>query len=295
MTEPLFSVILPTFNRATFVSGAIQSVLKQELEDWELIVVDDGSTDNTAEVVRSFSDGRIQYHHQENAERNFARNEGVDLARGRYITFLDSDDYLKADHLAEFARRIQLKPESKLFFNAYQREGGDGRKFFLHQKEQSDLIDALVWENKIVPMSLAIERQFLKQIRFPPSRTFIFGEDQNLWLRMIAREPIDRSHKITAVQVVHDERSVGTNSHEIVLNSMEESLELLRTDSIFMKRYSKQLKRLEASFRSLAALQAVLNGHKGISFGLLWQSIQLNSKELGRRRSFAILAKLLFR
>jgi glycosyltransferase involved in cell wall biosynthesis len=91
--NPTVSVIIPTYNRAHLIGRAIQSVLNQTYRDFELIIVDDGSTDNTEEVVGSFKDSRIKYiHHKENKGGTAARNTGINDANGEYIAFLDSDD-----------------------------------------------------------------------------------------------------------------------------------------------------------------------------------------------------------
>src|SRR5690606_25041004 len=94
MTDtPFFSIILPTYNRGPLLSKSISSVLSQKFTDFELIVVDDGSTDNTREVVQSFSDPRIHYYYKENEERNFARNFGISMAKGKYVCFLRSEEH----------------------------------------------------------------------------------------------------------------------------------------------------------------------------------------------------------
>ena len=103
----LFSVIVPTFNRAKLLKQTIKSVLKQQYQSWELIIVDDGSTDETKEVVFSFDDPRICYFYQENKERSAARNLGIHQAKGQYICFLDDDDYFLPDHLEIIAQRIK--------------------------------------------------------------------------------------------------------------------------------------------------------------------------------------------
>lgn len=88
----LISIITPTFNRAYILGTAIESVLAQTYKDWELVVIDDGSTDDTKAVVTGFHDARIRYVYQENAGQWVARNNGLDLAKGRWHTFLDSDN-----------------------------------------------------------------------------------------------------------------------------------------------------------------------------------------------------------
>jgi glycosyltransferase involved in cell wall biosynthesis len=91
MKKPLVSVIIPVYNGARFISEAIQSVCKQNYEPLEIIIVDDGSTDDTPSVVRSFKD--IRYIHQENQGVAVARNTGIENSRGELIAFLDADDY----------------------------------------------------------------------------------------------------------------------------------------------------------------------------------------------------------
>ena len=91
--SPIVSVIIPTYNRENLVSQAIQSVLNQTYRDFELIVVDDASIDNTQKIVNNFNDSRIRYIcHKQNAGVSVAQNTGIAKARGEYIAFLDSDD-----------------------------------------------------------------------------------------------------------------------------------------------------------------------------------------------------------
>jgi len=102
--KPFFSIIVPTYNRAHLISKAIESVIAQSFVNWELIIVDDGSTDKTMDLIASYQekDTRIRYIYQENAERSAARNNGIDHAKGEYICFLDSDDYYLKKNLNTF-------------------------------------------------------------------------------------------------------------------------------------------------------------------------------------------------
>jgi glycosyltransferase involved in cell wall biosynthesis len=114
--SPFFSIIIPTFNRARLISRAIESVLSQDFDDWEMIVVDDGSADTTGDVVRAFSDidPRISYHYSENQGAAAARNLGCSFASGKYFTFLDSDDEYLPKHLSLRAELISSEPAIEL-------------------------------------------------------------------------------------------------------------------------------------------------------------------------------------
>lgn len=104
---PYFTIVIPSYNRAHIVGRAIESVLNQSYSDFEIIVVDDGSTDNTKEVVCQFLDSRINYFFQENSGVSAARNTGSKLAKGDYLVFLDSDDYVNDIWLKDFFTVLQ--------------------------------------------------------------------------------------------------------------------------------------------------------------------------------------------
>ena len=100
--KPLVTVIIPTFNRASVVGRAIRSVLRQTFPNWELLVVDDASTDGTEREVRSYSDKRVKYiRHTQNRRISAARNTGIRAAQGGYVSFLDDDDEWLPEKLAK--------------------------------------------------------------------------------------------------------------------------------------------------------------------------------------------------
>jgi glycosyltransferase involved in cell wall biosynthesis len=105
------SVIIPAYNQGHYLGEAIQSVIDQTYPDFELIVVDDGSTDKTAQVACSFLDPRVHYIHQENRGLSAARNTGILRSTGEYLTFLDSDDLFVADKLETLLNAMQRDPE----------------------------------------------------------------------------------------------------------------------------------------------------------------------------------------
>ncbi|HKK53946.1 MAG TPA: glycosyltransferase family A protein [Patescibacteria group bacterium] len=109
INNPKISVIIPTYNRANFLPRAIKSVLNQTFKDFELIIVDDGSTDNTKEVINNYlkNDDRIKYIYQQNSGGPpKPKNTGIKIAKGEYIAFLDSDDEWFKDKLKKTNRTL---------------------------------------------------------------------------------------------------------------------------------------------------------------------------------------------
>ncbi|WP_166259652.1 glycosyltransferase family 2 protein [Marinobacter salicampi] len=115
---PFFSVVIPSYNRSGMTKEAIESVLDQTFQDFEIIVVDDGSTDDTDEVLRSF-DEKIIYHKQTNAGVASARNKGVALSNGQYICYLDSDDLWHPEKLAIYKDSLSKIPDASFLFSDF--------------------------------------------------------------------------------------------------------------------------------------------------------------------------------
>ncbi|MHC5108678.1 MAG: glycosyltransferase family A protein [Planctomycetota bacterium] len=122
MDRPTVSVVVPVYNRAALLPRAFRSVLAQTVEDWELIVVDDGSVDDTPEMVRHWDsefEGRLRYVRQYNSGSSAARNQGIELARGRFIAFLDSDDEYYPDKLERQLSLFTRRPELGMVYSDF--------------------------------------------------------------------------------------------------------------------------------------------------------------------------------
>lgn len=115
-TGPLVSVIIPAYNCEAYLAEAVGSVLAQTYRPLEIVIVDDGSTDRSAEVARSFDDKSIRYCYQENAGIGAARNKGIELARGEYFAFLDHDDTWTPDKLSLQMACFEEDPEMEMVF-----------------------------------------------------------------------------------------------------------------------------------------------------------------------------------
>lgn len=119
--EPLVSVVIPTYNYGRFIGDAIASVLAQTVRDFELIVIDDGSTDDTRAVLASVKDRRVLSLWQANAGVSAARNRGMERARGRYLAFLDADDLWKPNYLERQIALLDSEPQVALSFSNFVR------------------------------------------------------------------------------------------------------------------------------------------------------------------------------
>lgn len=114
-----FSIIMPLYNKAPYVRKAVESVVGQTYAEWELWVVDDGSTDGSGDIVKAFTDNRIHLLRQENAGVSVARNNGVAASHGEYLCFLDADDWWEPTFLEEMAGLIERHPDAGIYGSGY--------------------------------------------------------------------------------------------------------------------------------------------------------------------------------
>ena len=124
---PLVSVIMPTHNHGTFLADAIDSVRKQTLEDFELIVIDDGSTDRTPEILATITDERVRCFRTANRGKSAARNFGLENARGKYLAFLDSDDLYHPEKLQSQVTVLEMDPKITMCFHDFARFSSERR------------------------------------------------------------------------------------------------------------------------------------------------------------------------
>ncbi len=148
---PAVSVVVPTYNRGDVLSRAIDSVLDQTFQDFEIVVVDDGSTDDTAQVVTTYDDERVRYvAHDDNQGQNAARNTGIGMAEGRYVSYLDSDDELLPTHLERVVTVLESLPGEfgGVIVGAEDESDGDLRTREVYEGEvvREDLLSGHMYE-----------------------------------------------------------------------------------------------------------------------------------------------------
>ncbi len=208
---PKVSIVLPTFNRVRFIPQAVASITQQTFDDWELIVVDDGSTDESGELVARFArevSHPIRYLRQENQGPAAARNLGIRSARGKYVAFFDSDDTWETEHLAVCVRELEANTDVDWVYSSFRRvrvgsgeiidadafvEAGRRAEFLslktsrrgdLHVIDDLGALKCSIEHGLCVGLRTSVvRRKVFEKIEFPPFRV---GEDQVLYPRALA-------------------------------------------------------------------------------------------------------------
>lgn len=175
-----FSVIIPLYNKSATVERSVNSVLRQSCTDFEIVVVDDGSTDGGAGVVKGIADNRVRLVGQANGGVSAARNKGIEMAQGEFITFLDADDEYAPGHLSALNRLTEMYPGHNVYGTTYLiRSGGTdtfptikGAKFCQSRADGEGVLESFfrVMAACHAPVhigSIAVRRDSLGNIRFP--------------------------------------------------------------------------------------------------------------------------------
>ncbi len=225
----LVSVIIPTFNSSQFISTAIKSVLKQSYSNFEILVVDDGSTDNTADILREYSD-QIIYIYKPNGGPASARNIGIKRSAGEYIAFLDADDFWLPNRLAIQVNYLKENPNIALVHsNTWILENGnEPYPAFINYKPPSGRVfEELFLNNHINLLTVMLRRSFFDIANgFDEAKDLIGFEDYDLWLRIALEYPIAYLDKIVSIYRIHNDNI----SNEI--NSIYKSLFILNKFSM---------------------------------------------------------------
>ncbi len=147
--NPQVSVIIPAYNGSRYIQQAIESVLTQTYQNWELIIIDDGSTDNTRQIVQQYGD-QLRYFYQENQGVAAARNRGILEAKGEFIAFLDQDDWFLADKLAAQVAGFDAQPSLGIVHSGWQIVNQTGAAIYdmelWHSLPDLSLADWLLWK-----------------------------------------------------------------------------------------------------------------------------------------------------
>jgi glycosyltransferase involved in cell wall biosynthesis len=295
---PFFSIIIPTYNRGHLIADTINTVIMQVYRHFELIVVDDGSTDNTRQVVEELiannASVQIHYYHKENGERGAARNFGLDLSKGDYVLYFDSDDELYEDHLLEASRFIEKNPHTEWFHLQYEIKDAVGKKISEAPVYDSPPNRYLISGNFLSCNAVFIRRDIAVVNRFNEDRVLSAAEDWELWLRLAAQFPLHYINRITSVIINHDERSVLTTNKDKLIARISLLTKCVTSNKKVAGYYKNDMPKFIASCYSYISLHLALTGkYKIESIKYLAKSISVLPAFIFQRR-FAAIIKHLF-
>lgn len=234
-STPSVSVIIPTYNRGNFIGESISSVLSQTYTDFELIIVDDGSTDNTEYIISTFSDPRLQYIKQPNRGRSKARNHALSLACGKYITFLDSDDLYLPNKIELQVDYLNNHPGvGMVYTSAYCIDTHGAPLAHKYEATESGLIyDQIAF---FTPITITLPtvmtyKQVLDSVGGFDESLHRF-EDTDMWRRISKCYRIDAIPEYTCQLRTHDDNSLINQKPDQIASALEYySKKIMRDDT----------------------------------------------------------------
>jgi len=296
MSNILFSVIVPTYNRESFIVKTIQSVLSQTYLNFELIIVDDGSTDNTEQLVKKIQDKRIKYYKKKNGERGAARNYGTNKAKGGYITFLDSDDLLYSKYLEEANSFIKRNKSIAVFHQLYEVRNNTGKLIQAADYSNSNIFKSLITKGNFMScQGLFLKNDTAKSNLFNEDRKLAGSEDYELLLRISATTNIIVNPVVTSALIEHPERSVVKIDADKLITRKELMLKYLFSNKVIAGKLLIFKRTLKTGAFSYVALHIALSKQsKKKALKYLFKAIVESPLFIFKRRFFAIIKHLIF-
>ncbi len=184
MNTPKISVIMPAYNQEKYIGDAIKSVIGQTYDNWELIVVDDGSVDRTAEIIVSFSDQRIRCIRQPNRGVCEARNLGICEADGEYIAFLDADDQFHPEKLMTQVKYLKENSEVGLVFVSRIEIDQHGNPLNFYSYDGEVTLRSVIFSFPFAPSDLMLRRDWLDRVG-GFNKTYVVNEDREWYIRLL--------------------------------------------------------------------------------------------------------------
>jgi len=291
--ELFFSIIIPTYNRANFIPKTIASILNQTYPYFEIIIIDDGSTDNTEEVIKAIQHPKLHYFKKENGERGAARNYGVQRSKGNYINFFDSDDLLYPKHFETAAQFI--KENNAIFFNVgYEILDEEGRVILKFCDFPKNWRAELIKSNYLACNSVFLTRDLALKYPFIEDRKLTTAEDWEIWLRISSRYPLLSCNTITFAMIEHEERSLNMVSPDRIIERDNFLMQVLLKDTAFRETYQNHLNIFIADRYTFFSLILALTKKRRLeTLKYIGKAVRVEPRVLKRRRFWASLKHLL--
>lgn len=208
----MISIIIPTYNREKTITEAIKSILNQTYQDFELLIIDDGSTDRTRELVEAIKDSRVKYLYQENQGACVARNYGIDCSRGSYIAFQDSDDLWLPEKLEKQLKVFQNNKNIDIVCCKASCVRLDGTTIYPMKDFQEGIIDNLHGPIGISTQTIMIKKEVAQKVKFDPKVTryqdldFLLSAQKIFNIYCMNEYLVERFHNVDSI-TNHPERT----------------------------------------------------------------------------------------
>lgn len=220
MEKPFFSVVIPLYNKNDTIAATIKSVLGQSFGDFELLVIDDGSTDNSVEIVKGFSDRRIKIISQPNGGEGAARNNGITSASADYVSLLDADDIWHEGYLAKMRDMIEKYPDAGIYCCAMVACYGNGQRVIYTRREYLDGVEDICTDDYfdvagdwsfMFSSTITIPKKVFEKVGLFLPRVKM-GPDLEMWARILLEYKMAYSPK-PYVDYINDNPSQATSSN----------------------------------------------------------------------------------
>lgn len=281
---PSFSVVIPTYNRAALITSTVNSVLAQEYDDFEIVLVDDGSTDETATVIESNYAGhkRVRYIRQANAERGAARNHGLKEARGTYVVFFDSDDVMHKDHLSTLDAVTKERPDVNFLATKYEivRDGRSFPSSLARLTEGFYGLDLFLRGNPLA-CNVCVRKDNPRLHPFVEDRRYAVFEDWMFMVQNLAADQLYLRDQVTISLIDHSTRSMRGDNQEIIRKNRLACDWI--TENVALS--SDQQKILDGYSHYFCAIHSYLDGDRRKGLGHLYSA----AKRIGVKRNWAAL------
>lgn len=184
------SIVIPAYNAAPFIAETIESCLQQTLQDIEILVIDDGSTDSTASIVKSFQNPKIHYHYKKNSGVADTRNYGARLAKGEYLGFLDADDLFSPENVEKKIKALELHPETNVAYSAmlrFSKEKGDLDLVESHLGKGDETLEHILhFKSNVCPSQMIVRKKAFDDVGGYDTRLST-SADWDLAIRLAAK------------------------------------------------------------------------------------------------------------
>jgi len=294
-SSPYFSIVIPTFNRAQLLLSSVRSVLSQRDISFEIIVVDDGSQDNTGLLIAEIEDERVKYIKTPNRERGAARNAGLLISKGEYVNYFDSDDIFNP-HLADLYKFIENNDSPGVVYGLIENVTENGESVEIIESAFPDFKKSLLFNNFLACGSVFIKREIALKFLFSEDRRLSGTEDWELWLRLYSIHNFVQFPFVVFKQRLHSNRSLSQASADRTKEREIVFIEHIRKNyPLLSNRFSKvELNTLMADRYSLIALAHCESGSKTKAARYLMSAIKISLFVVKRKRFWAVLKKLIF-